>query len=99
MVRKKPNLKQMKKNSGSHHSWSMYVWRTFTPFPFIPLLIMSKLDMLTVPTATGALGTNKDFLSLRRKSPSPCLTVEFCSPAQIASNLIRYFYLQKLLFW
>lgn len=43
----------------AHHSWSMYVCKIFTPFPFIPLFLISALDMAAVPTATGALKQRK----------------------------------------
>lgn len=39
----------------THQRVSMYVWRTHTPFPFIPRLCISALDTAAVPTATGAL--------------------------------------------
>lgn len=43
----------------AHHKVSMYVWRTHTPFPFIPWLCISALDTAAVPTATGVLQKKK----------------------------------------
>lgn len=43
-----------------HHKVSMYVWRTHTPFPFMPWLCISALDTAAVPTATGVLQKKKE---------------------------------------
>lgn len=45
----------------------MYVWRTHTPFPFIPWLCISALDTAAVPTATGVLKKKKN-----ESNVSPC---------------------------
>lgn len=44
----------------AHHKVSMYVWRTHTPFPFMPWLRISALGTAAVPTATGVLQKKKE---------------------------------------
>lgn len=48
-----------------HHKVSMYVWRTHTPFPFMPWLCISALDTAAVPTATGVLQKKKESALLK----------------------------------